>query len=100
MRKSIVLKCLVLSILTFCLTEANAQLASDTPAAPDNDANKVVLNAKRDSSKTSRILASEAPILMVDKSKARESKPTIGKVVLPSEAVINNKESQTNTRKQ
>ena len=94
MKNSILLKCLALGILFFCFKEADAQLASDTPAQAPN---KPLVNAKPDSSV--RVLASEAPILIKGSPNTKTRSPNTGKVILPSERVAEEKNAKKSVKK-
>lgn len=94
MKNALLLKSSLLTVLTCCLIETSAQLASDTPSVSDKGASVTRPNARQDTARASRTLASEAPVLIQAKSKAKEDKHIATKVTLPSEAIINNKGSQ------
>ncbi len=86
MKNSILLKSLLFSALIFCFKEAEAQLASDTPAQV---VNKDLVNTKQDSINIAKGLASATPSTIKSTPKAKKSKTSSEKLTLPSEYVSN-----------
>lgn len=90
MKNSLLFKGLLTCLLFCCLNKASAQLASDTPARVSD---RPLTNAGKDS--TTRVLASEAPVLKQNNSKAKTGSQSSQTLILPSEQLIENKNAKT-----
>ncbi|WP_435353215.1 hypothetical protein [Emticicia sp. SJ17W-69] len=94
MKNSILLKSLFLTAFVFCFENADAQLASDTPAPV---VNKTFVTSKQDSAK---VLASDTPTINQSNSKAKKSSPPSDKTTLPSERIFNKQNELSSPKKQ